>query len=340
MLGEIEIISQTSTEHVKESSVPATESHFFDSCTEFSTHLSEKRQHIMKSVLNAIKQLRDASNQTPADSAAQDQNRDLSARLKLSQMNVRKLQAEREEREPKIADLQERLASSQRKVDRQKSITLARIEMHARRIPSDMVSAPMKVEEDDSKDTSSAGLPLKASTSNGDSKDEKADVPTNEHLLTELGDLQTRLAVLKEQNAALCSRLEHPQVADLEKSESYRTLQVANEHLRGQNEYLERLMQEAKQESGELKGERSKYREAVVEEYNAQAEEITTQLSKTEHDLARVRGARDDLHSSLQLRKAQDDARVASAREISELADTQSVRQTCLTRTPFKTDQV
>lgn len=304
------------------------ESHLFDTAAEFTGHLTQKRQSILASILHAVKH----TNSDPPlqTDRLEEQVRDLTGRLKIAELNVRKLQIEKDEREPRIIDLQERLISSQRKIDRQKSITLARIEMQARKVPADITPAPTKTESDmkeDSKVEQKQSEPI-----NGLKDEDKEDVSaTHERLLTELSDLQNQIASLKEQNAGLRGRMEHLQDSDIEQSLPYRELKIANESLRGQNEFLSRLNVEASQESSDLKAERTTFRDSLVQEHTLQYEEITQQLTKTEHDLARVRTARDELHSNLQIRKAQDDTRAASAREISELADAQAV-SSCLSK--------
>lgn len=298
------------------------ESHFQDTVSQFSEHLSIKRQRSMNTITTAVQRLREAS--LPVDTKRlEQQNMALTARVKMSEMRLRELQLEKEEREPKMLDLQEKLASTQRKVDRQKSITLKRIESQAHRMPSDVSNNQIKTE--DSAQTSLHEVLDDAKGSNGSPNGDHLSA-ANQRLLQQLTDLQNRLAELTNQNADLTGRMQFPKIGDIENAESYKNLKISAEHLRGQNEHLEQQNKEALAETAELKTERSKFRESLVSEHAQQYEEIISQLAKAEQDLARVRHARDELHSNMQLRKAQDDTRVASQREISHLADAQAVR--------------
>lgn len=330
LLDEIQIISHAQHQNGDNSATNgvALEAHFFDTADEFAGHLTQRRQHIITSIVDGIKHMTTAGTTSVAADEFQHRIRDLTARLKLAEMSVRKLQIERDEREPRIIDLQERLASSQRKVDRQKSITLARIESQARKMPLDMAIAPIKAESDSKDDVGiDHGLSGLSNEFQGSEKDEIS--ASRERLLAELATLQSNVADLTEKNIELQNRLSCLTESDLKLATPYKELKSSNEHLRGQNELLQRLITEASQESSDLKAERTKFRDSVIGEYMNQYEELTNQLTKAEHDLARVRCARDELHSSLQIRKAQDDARAASAREISELADAQAVSSCC-----------
>lgn len=303
---------------------PKLEEHFLDTESEFVQHIEEKRRGIINSIKCAVQSIRRDNGELVTDSDLEAQNQVLSARLKLAESSVRTLQFEKEEREPKIAELQERLASSQRKIDRQKSITLARIEQQARRAPSSPQSA-IKVEED-TKDVLSKSLdPTKLLTNGHASSEHMSLKAANQKLVIELGELQSQLSEANTRVTNLTQQVNFPQISDIEKSVAYQTLRKSNEQLRGMNEYLESTRNIALEEASNLKAERSSFQETLLSEHNSHLEEVVANLTRTEQDLARVRSARDDLHSSLQLRKSQDDAKSTSAREISELADTQAV---------------
>lgn len=324
-MEEIQIMSRTQRDEKEVLTNGNTiDTHLFDTAEEFTGHLTTKRQNIMTAITKAFEHMQNRDHVPPTNEQYELQLRDVSGRLRLAELNLRKLAAEKEERDPRIADLQDRLASSQRKVDRQKSITLARIEMQARKVPTDVGANMIKVENDIKEESKSDEKLLESSNNLSDI--EKEDISgIQSRLVKSLEDLQMQIATLKEQNSELSMRIEHPKDSDVEKSAPFRELKSANEFLRGQNEFLQRLNTEANQESRDLKAERAQFRDKLVREHILQYEEVTQQLTKTEHDLARVRNARDELHSSLQMKKAQEDTRAASAREISELADAQAV---------------
>ncbi|CCG84387.1 protein of unknown function [Taphrina deformans PYCC 5710] len=305
------------------------DAHFLDSIPEFTEHLAGKKKDMLDSIVHALRNV-DATKATEANIRSQleleNENIELAARIKLAEMQARKLQSEKMELEPKVTDLQERLASSQRKVDRQKSITLARIDQQARRGQSNSIpSKKIKVEDDsmqlDSNDNSDSIVNGAASSL------ELVHVQiANKELSAECSQLQTRLSEIAERNETLSRRLATLTIAEIEGSAPYRSLQKKVEYLRGHCEYLETRYKDVSVRLSDLVAERSIARDTMIADNEQQFTDVLAQLSKTEQDLTRVRSARDELHSALQLRKAQDDSRAASAREISELADTQATR--------------
>lgn len=328
LLDEIGMISRTQLPHEEQHS-DGSRTHFFETIPELSIHLTRKRQRVMDFVLNAIKKVNAQPHSDEKITNLENTNAVLSAKLRLANMEIQKLEATQAEREPKILDLQERLASSQRKVDRQKSITLARIEAQARKAPQDILnttSATPKTE-----DISTNGLmnsdPLEDNNQFAvqASSDVASRDASSEHLKKQIAKLNLVVAELKARETAAYFKLNHLGLEDIERSAPYRLMVVTNEQLTSRVETLIMVNLDTAQELLSLKSERTNFQKTLSEEYDNQHKDMAIQLAKAEHDLARVRSARDELHASLQTRKAQDDNKSHSAREIGELADTQGV---------------
>jgi E3 ubiquitin-protein ligase BRE1 len=90
--------------------------------------------------------------------------------------------------------------------------------------------------------------------------------------------------------------------------------------------HIETLNKELSDKIETLESERSSFKEKILEEQQQVLDEMQAQLSKTESDLARIRGARDDLLQDQQLRKNREEAKLSSAKEVSELAETRAAR--------------
>ena len=321
LLDEVRVVTQLehSTGEKPEQSIS---SQFLSAIPEFTQHLAEKRQVVMDVVLNAFKVLKSEEPRKIDIEALEKQNVEVLGQLKMLKVEVEVLRAEKAQREPKITDLQERLASSQRKIDRQKSITLARIEAQARRAPQGM----NQEKNEETKPSTNQNEADQVQVTTTEPAPSPSPVQSNPALLLELETINTELSKAKSLNSQLETRISNLTDAEIADSVPYKALKTSNEHLRGRIEHLEQIHAESVQELDDLKSARSKFRDTLVSEHDLQYKEILTQLAKTEQDLARVRSARDDLHAGLQLRKSQDDAKAASAREIGELADTQATR--------------
>jgi E3 ubiquitin-protein ligase BRE1 len=314
-----EVVAQAGLPADSAPSLASTTSHLLSSMPEFEAHLSQKRQQILDLIVDSIKQLRQGPQMHHDENAAlKEQNASLRLQLSVSEQRAALLQERNDQREPQLQDLQDRLAASQRKVDRQKSITLARIEAYASKRPA-AAASPTR-EQSDAK----AEVPAITVQSNVES--DQALAASNARLLEELGQLQVKLAELQATNDKLRSQLAHLTQSDIEASEPYKQIVSANAHLRGRQEALAAQLPALQGELDQLKEERSKFQADMAQESQQAYEEAVSQLTRSEADLARVRQARDELHSSLQVRKAQDDQKQASARELGELADAQASR--------------
>ncbi|ORY80019.1 BRE1 E3 ubiquitin ligase-domain-containing protein [Protomyces lactucae-debilis] len=298
--------------------LPSLSTRLVSALPDFEAHLSEKRQRILDVIVGSIRQLRGAPQPQQGDKEAlKEQNAALKLQLSLAEQRANVLQQQKEEREPQLQDLQDRLAASQRKVDRQKSITLARIEAQASKRPAAASPAREKEEVKTEAQTVHAG---------DSAASDQALEASNARLLEELGQLQVKLAELQATNEKLTSQLAHLSQSDVEATEAYKQIVSANAHLRGRQEVLETQLPALQAELHALKKERSKFQDDLAQASQHQYEEAVAQLTRTETDLARVRQARDELHSSLQVRKAQDEQKQTSARELGELADAQASR--------------
>ncbi len=256
----------------------------------------------------------------------------LAARLKLAEMEVAKYHTKKDEYESKLADLESRLLFTERTIDRTKSLTLARIDLQARRLPSTFPGHVEKVEEiiPEINEVRTMAQDVNAARQqDGIDDDAKTDLADLRDLLErrtkELNTLQEKSTLLATELEHMRAKLANPDIETVERTEVHRLMKLKNQQLREQVVHMEAQNAQLSQTNSGLRSERSKFQNDLVEEHESAYNEIAALLSKAEQDLARVRAARDELHSNLQVRKAQDDHRAVAAREIGELADTQAV---------------
>ena len=289
---------------------------------EFLDTLKDRKLAIVDAMRSALSSVKPPSPSTDTYQQFQEQNIDLSSRLRSAEAQVRAEHHKRAEQERKVLDLQDRLASSQRKIDRQKSITLARIEAQAHRAPLLTAQTSVQIPE--------PVVVLDNNTSS--SSKELCNVSQHEKLNERLADLrdklsetEARLQQLQTNYAKSRHDLEHLNESEVQKTSCYRALEQTAAGLRVHSNALEGAVSASAQEVHDLRAERTHIQNVLITEHEESYKELSTQLIRVEQDLARVRTARDDIHANLQIRKAQDDTKAASAREIGELADTQSV---------------
>lgn len=90
--------------------------------------------------------------------------------------------------------------------------------------------------------------------------------------------------------------------------------------------HIEALNKELSDKIEALEGERSSFKDRILEEQQTVLDEMQTQLLKTEADLARIRGARDDLLQDQALRRAREESKFSAAKEVSELSEARAAR--------------
>jgi E3 ubiquitin-protein ligase BRE1 len=95
---------------------------------EFEQHIARHRQHILQTVASLTQQL-SASNRT--DSETQNALKQALAKNNALLADIKRLTAEKDDRDERLTDTMMRLLSLEKKLDRNKSITLAKIEAQA-----------------------------------------------------------------------------------------------------------------------------------------------------------------------------------------------------------------
>lgn len=242
------------------------------------------------------------------------------ARLRAAELELQDARSERDERESRIHTLEEKLASTQRKIDRQKSITLARIEASARRSTVAGSTPPAQVDGAGSSDAAGQAPSKEQQEALADLQE------SNRDLTTRLAEQQDRLTELESSKQSLTDALANLDAETIRTAPSYVALKAVNEHLRGLSEAQETALLAQTDELETLRAEREAFKADTVAEQVKRDEELLQRITQAEQDLARVRSNRDELHAQLMQRKSQDEAKSEVTRELGELADNLAVR--------------
>jgi len=95
---------------------------------EFEEHLAQHRQQILQTISSLTQQLSDSQH---SDSETQNALKQALAKNNALLADVKRLSAEKDDRDDRLTDTMMRLLSLEKKLDRNKSITLAKIEAQA-----------------------------------------------------------------------------------------------------------------------------------------------------------------------------------------------------------------
>lgn len=211
---------------------------------------------------------------------------------------------------------------AERKVDRAKSVTVAKLERQAtssgRAEGGSGLGGGMEGSVDDQKE---AG---KGRAENGDSffdaeKARKEAVAAVAKHKEQLEMLEADNEKLTAQLTTLNNRLSHLSDEDYSQTDLFKQLRSQHEDVIKRINDLAATNNQLREEAEKLQKERTSYRIQVESEAQTAIAEKEAQLAQAEHDLARIRSARDELLADLSIRKATQNQERASISQIKEL---------------------
>ena len=211
---------------------------------------------------------------------------------------------------------------AERKVDRAKSVTVAKLERQAtssgRVEGGSGLGGGMEGSIDDQKE---AG---KGRAENGDGyldaeRARKEAVAALAKHKEQFELLETENEKLTVQLTALNNRLSHLSDEDYSQTDLFKQLRSQHEDVIKRINHLEATNIQLREEAEKLQKERTSYRIQLESETQTAVTEKEAQLAQAEHDLARIRSARDELLADLSIRKATQNQERASISQIKEL---------------------
>lgn len=143
---------------------------------------------------------------------------------------------------------------------------------------------------------------------------------------SQLSEQENRIEKLNDSIRSLSNRLASLSDAEVIQSAPYRSLRRRNDDLLHQIDKLESLSSRYQREKLVLIDERTDFQQGVKADADGQINEMQAKLTKTETDLARIRAARDDLISALNVKKVAEAERHKGMDQIKELASIRESR--------------
>ncbi|ODQ64630.1 BRE1-domain-containing protein [Nadsonia fulvescens var. elongata DSM 6958] len=158
----------------------------------------------------------------------------------------------------------------------------------------------------------------------------------------QMAELDNSSLSLKQQVTVLSSKLINIPESELaQTSDVYKNLRSRVDDLNTKIVQLEYDNDDLRKTSTKLELERGDFRRSVEKEFQAQREDLQSQLSRIEQDLVRIRVARDELLSELSIRKSTEHERGKSWAELKELnkLDKQRISLLEVENTRLKSEQ-
>ena len=292
----------------------------FSDQEQFEDHLRGRSRQI-KAV---ISRLFGSANPSPPDVAnLQSQIAKLLAAEKGHVADLQKLHSEKDDLEHQLENASLRYMTAERKIDRAKSVTVAKLEKQA------LLGATRPAED---------GGPVKREDSqvNGtsDNSEELADLENQLNKTAAVSEKQKeQLERLEEENAKLTQQLTEYQTKaviltddDYSKTELFKQLKSQHEDVIKRVNNLEAVNTDLKEQTTKLRSERTTYQLQLENEQRAAVAEKDSLLAASEANLARIRHNRDELLADQAVKQSSLDQNHEAVTKIKELASAQEDR--------------
>ncbi|KAJ5441480.1 E3 ubiquitin ligase BRE1 [Penicillium cf. griseofulvum] len=282
----------------------------FEDVEQFEAHLKSRSEDIRA----IISQVQSKSSNAPADlSEVQTRLAKKLAEEKVTIAELEKTLAEKQQLEESLEEASLRYLVAEKKLDRAKSLTVA------------------KLEKQQSMDSS----PANGGTPAGDRNPELEEANNK---LTAISEKQKeQIRKLETENASLLGQVTEIKVKSSKFTDDDYAHTDLFKHLRSQYDdvvkrinHLEATNVQLREEAEKYRSERTAYKIQVEDETQSTIAEKEAQLMRAETDLARIRNARDELLADQQMRKAAQDQKKTSSLKLQELADAREARITAL----------
>ncbi len=290
--------------------------------TAFNTHLKSRSAEITTAISQLFAR---APASAPEASQLQGRIAELLTAEKSHIVELEKSRLEKEKLEGRLEDASLRYMLAEKKLDRSKSATVAKLERQA-------ISGGRS-------DTGS-GLGAAQDASNGqvdpkpDNLEELVEaeearreaVAASAKRKEQLETLEAENERLTAQVTTLSNRLTHLTDDDYSRTDLFKLLKSQHEDVIKRINNLEATNVQLREEAEKLQAERSAYRVQMEKESGVAISELEAQLVQAENDLARVRTGRDELITEVTLRKTAQSQERASVDQVKELASAKEER--------------
>ncbi|KAJ5341677.1 hypothetical protein N7541_010801 [Penicillium brevicompactum] len=318
LIDEMKILLGSSQPEDKETSFKS--SLQFEDAEEFQLHLATRSEDIRA----IISQVQAKSSDAPAE--VSDLQTRLAKKLSEEKAIIAKLErtlVEKQQLEEHLEEASLRYMKAEQRVDRAKSMTVARLEKQQ------LMGSQRPGETTQSKREESS--PANGGTPVLDRNPELEEAHNKIKAVTE--KQKEQIQKLEAENASLLSQITENKVKSTKFTDDDYAHTDLFKHLRSQHDdvvkrinHLEATNVQLREEAEKYRSERTAYKMQLENETSSTIAEKEAQLMRAETDLARIRNARDELLADQQMRKAAQDQEKTSGLKLQELADAREAR--------------
>ncbi|EWC45621.1 hypothetical protein DRE_05182 [Drechslerella stenobrocha 248] len=316
VLVDSDLLSRTQQNGDAHDHIP--QSLLFADAETFSQHLAKKQDSI-KETLSRLFQRVKSRDDTANEKIPKLQKRisELLATEKLHKVELDRITQEKDDAEQQLTKAAIRYLQAEKKLDRLRSQTVAKVE-HQAVTSSSSNGTATKESSSSSKSKSTDGQVADAELAR---KEAEAIASKQEK---EIKQLQAEVSRLQEQCTNFSLKIVRLSEEDIIGSETYKNARLRLEDVVGKLNHLEALNVTLSRENESLQGERMAFKKNILEEQTNAIGEANTQIAKCEADLARIRAFRDQLHAEVHTQRiAADKPSSDHSEELKRLVESQ-----------------
>ena len=288
----------------------------------FNKHLKSRSGEIISAISKLFTR---APAPAPEVTRLQGRIAELLAAEKNHILELEKSRLEKEKLVERLEDASLRYMLAEKKLDRSKSATVAKLERQAisgSRSDTGNVSGGAQDASNGQVDSRSDNLEELVEVEEA----RKEAVAASTKRKEQLENLEAENHKISAQVTALSSRLTHLTDDDYSRTDLFKLLKSQHEDVIKRINNLEAINVQLREEAEKLQAERTAYRVQLEQESGEAIAELEAQLVQAENDLARVRTGRDELITEVTLRKTAQSQERTSVDQIKELASAKEER--------------
>lgn len=320
VVDEVKLVSKGDDDvDMDTSSLPS--SLLFTDQDHFEEHLRDRSREI-KTVISRL--FANTKSQTPDVTELQSRISRLLAAEKSHVVELSRLQAEKEDLENRLENASLRYMMAEKKIDRAKSVTVAKLEKQAllgATKASTEEGGPVKREDttvngttDNSEELAELEKELNKTVATAEKQKEQLDrlEEENAKLTVQLTELSTKSMLLTDEDYA--------------KTELFKQLKSQHEDVIKRINNLEATNVELREEAQKLRAERTVFQTQLENETRSTLAEKESLLAASEANLARIRHNRDELLADQAIKKATLDQDQEASKKMADLVSAQEDR--------------
>ena len=288
----------------------------------FKTHLKGRSREISSTVSRLFSH---ASWGVPEVSELQGRITKLLAAEKGHTIELEKKRQEKEKLEERLEDAALRYMIAEKKLDRSKSVTVAKLEKQAISGGRSETGSGLGGGTEDVGNSQKDASPSSEELTEAETSRKEA-IAESAKRKQQIDTLEAENEKLTAQVTALTVRLSHPVDDDYSKTDLFKQLRSQHEDVIKRINDLEAINSQLREQAERLQAERTAYRIQLEQESAIAVAERESQLAQAENDLARIRSNRDELMADNAMRKSVQNQERASIDQVKEFASAKEER--------------